>query len=252
MWDSPNFLRLPARASKPRSAGLTHVLDKGSPPSEVEGLLLSGGAYVDIVKIGWGIGYLDRGLKQRMTVYQDAGVRVCLGGTLLEIAVAQGELSALAAWAAGVGIDAVEVSNGLGWLDPERKQQIVADLSQEFVVLAEAGMKDARCPVAAAEWTREMTGDLAAGAVWVIAEGRESGTVGLYEGNGSVRTELVEELVSAVPVERIIFEAPAKAQQTWFVKRFGPDVNLGNIAMDDLLALETLRVGLRADTAVRP
>ncbi|MFC4941918.1 phosphosulfolactate synthase [Pseudonocardia sp. GCM10023141] len=252
MWDCPSFLRLPARTSKPRSTGLTHVLDKGIPPAALEGVLSSGGAYIDIVKIGWGIGYVDRGLKQRMAVYQDAGVRVCLGGTLLEIAVAQGKLPALTAWATGAGIEALEVSNGLGWLEPDHKQRLVAELSRDFVVLAEAGMKDAALPVAAAEWTREMTGDLAGGAVWVIAEGRESGTVGLYEPNGTVRVGLVEELVGAVPVERIIFEAPTKAQQTWFVKRFGADVNLGNIAMDDVLALETLRVGLRADTARLP
>lgn len=252
MWDSPNFLRLPGRASKPRSTGLTHVLDKGTPPAALEGVLAAGGDYVDIVKIGWGIGYVDRDLKQRLAVYQDAGVRVCLGGTLLEVAVAQGALPALARWAAGVGIEAVEVSNGLGWLEPAHKQRLVAELSRDFVVLAEAGAKDARCPVAAAEWVRDMTGDLAAGAAWVIAEGRESGTVGLYEPDGAVRTDLVARLATEVGVERIIFEAPAKAQQTWFVRRFGPDVNLGNIAMDDVLALETLRVGLRADTAVRP
>jgi phosphosulfolactate synthase len=143
----------------------------------------------------------------------------------------------------------VEVSNGLGWLTAARKNELIRRLAGDFLVLAEAGMKDAAAPVVAAAWAREMAADLDAGAGWVIAEGRESGTVGLYEPDGSVRTELVDELSRSVPVDRVIFEAPRKSQQTWFIRRFGPDVNLGNIAVDEVLALETLRVGLRADTA---
>jgi phosphosulfolactate synthase len=230
---------------------VTHVLDKGAPTAVVEGLLSSAADFIDVVKIGWGIGYLDRALKQRVAAYQREGIKVCLGGTLLEIAVAQDKLAALAAWAAAEGIDAMEVSNGLGWLPAGRKRELVAELATEFIVLAEAGAKDAAAPVAAAAWAREMHADLAAGATWVVAEGRESGTVGLYEPDGSIRTALVEDLVGSVPVDRVIFEAPCKAQQAWFIRRFGPDVNLGNIAVDDVLALETLRLGLRADTAVR-
>lgn len=252
MWDRPDFLRLPERAVKPRLAGITHALDNGTPTAVLEGLVAATCDLVDVVKIGWGIGYLDRSLKQRVATYQRAGVLVCLGGTLLEIAEAQGELAALLRWAAGEGIDAVEVSNGLGWMPPARQRTLVAELSADFVVLAEVGVKDAATPVAAEEWAEEMNADLAAGATWVVAEGRESGTVGLYEPDGTVRTALVEELVVAVPVERVIFEAPTKAQQVWFVRRFGADVNLGNIPVDDVLALETLRVGLRADTAVLP
>lgn len=240
------------RTSKPRSVGVTHVLDKGASPGTVDGLLTSCADLVDVVKIGWGISYLDRSLKHRVATYQRAGVIVCLGGTLVEIAVAQGELPALRRWAAAEGVDALEVSNGLGWMAPGRQRALVAELSADFIVLAEAGVKDAAVPVAAAEWADEMTADLAAGAVWVVAEGRESGTVGLYDPDGTVRAPLVDELTAAVPVERVIFEAPAKAQQAWFVRRFGPDVNLGNIAIDDVLAVESLRVGLRADTAVRP
>jgi phosphosulfolactate synthase len=251
MWDCPDFLRLPERAAKPRSTGVTHVLDKGAPTAVVEGLLSSAADFIDVVKIGWGIGYLDRALKQRVAAYQREDIQVCLGGTLLEIAVAQDKLSELARWATAEGIDALEVSNGLGWLPAGRKRELVAELGTEFIVLAEAGAKDATAPVGAAAWAREMHADLAAGATWVVAEGRESGTVGLYEPDGSIRTALVEDLVGSVPVDRVIFEAPCKAQQAWFIRRFGPDVNLGNIAVDDVLALETLRLGLRADTAVR-
>jgi phosphosulfolactate synthase len=252
VWDRPEFLRLPDRAGKPRSAGITHVLDKGAPIAVVDGLLTTAADLVDVVKIGWGIGYLDRALKQRVAAYQRAGILVCLGGTLVEIAAAQGELTALRRWAAGEGIDALEVSNGLGWMGPGAQCALVAELAEDFTVLAEAGAKDAAAPVAAAEWADEMTADLAAGAAWVIAEGRESGTVGIYDGDGAVRVALVEDLAAAVPVERVIFEAPVKAQQAWFVRRFGADVNLGNIAPDDVLPLETLRLGLRADTAVEP
>ncbi|MHC1559578.1 phosphosulfolactate synthase [Actinomycetospora sp. C-140] len=252
MWDRPDFLRLPLRTAKPRTSGITHVLDKGASAASVDGLLAAAADLVDVVKIGWGIGYLDRSLKQRVAAYQRAGVIVCLGGTLTEIAVAQGELDALRRWAAAEDIDALEVSNGLGWMAPGQQRALVAELSADFVVLAEAGVKDAAVPVAAAEWADEMTAGLAAGATWVVAEGRESGTVGLYDPDGAVRAPLVEEIAGTVPVERVIFEAPTKAQQAWFVRRFGADVNLGNVAPDDVLAVETLRLGLRADTAVRP
>jgi len=252
MWDRPDFLRLPDRTSKPRTDGVTHVLDKGAPAAVIEGLLASAAEVVDVVKIGWGISYVDRTLKARVTAYQRADIHVCLGGTLLEIAVAQGELAALVRWATSEGIDTLEVSNGLGWMQEGRQRALVAELAADFTVLAEAGAKDAAAPVAAAAWAEEMNADLAAGATWVVAEGRESGTVGLYDPDGSIRTAFVEELVAAVPVERVIFEAPSKAQQTWFIRRFGADVNLGNIAVDDVVALETLRLGLRADTAVRP
>lgn len=252
MWDCPDFLRLPDRAAKTRSTGVTHVLDKGAPPVVIEGMLASAGAFVDVVKIGWGVGYVDRALKQRVAAYQRAEIQVCLGGTLLEIAVAQGRLPALVGWASAEGIDALEVSNGLGWMAPGVQRALVAELAADFTVLAEAGVKDAAIPVAATEWAEEMNADLAAGATWVVAEGRESGTVGIYEPDGSVRSAFVEELAGSVPVERVIFETPSKAQQAWFVRRFGPDVNLGNIAIDEILPLETLRLGLRADTAVRP
>jgi phosphosulfolactate synthase len=252
MWDCPGFLQLPDRTAKPRQTGVTHVLDKGTPPALIEESLASAGDYLDIVKIGWGIGYLDQALKERVTAYQQAGARVCLGGTLLEIAVAQDKLADLVRWASSKGIDALEVSNGLGWLTAQRKTELVRELAPDFLVLAEAGAKDAAVPVAAADWAREMTADLDAGAGWVVAEGRESGTVGLYDPHGSVRTGLVEDLARWVPVERVIFEAPTKAQQTWFIRRFGANVSLGNIPVDDVLSLETLRVGLRADTATRP
>lgn len=249
MWDRPNFLDLPDRQAKPRRRGVTHVIDKGMPLTHAEGLLESSGDYIDLVKLGWGIAYLDASLKERVSLYQSAGITVCLGGTLFEVAAHQGRLDDLRRWVSDIGIDAIEVSNGLCALSRSRKQELVAALSRDHVVLAEAGAKDADAPVSSDDWATEMRDDLAAGARWVIAEGRESGTVGLYEPDGLVRELLVETLAAAVPADRIIFETPRRAQQAWFVRRFGPDANLGNIAPEDVLSAETIRVGLRADTA---
>lgn len=249
MWEQPTFLDLPERDAPPRSRGLTHVLDKGASVQQVEALLRTAGGYVDLAKVGWGISYVDRGVKQRIGAYRAAGAIVCAGGTLLEVAVATGRTDDFRRWAAMVGFDAVEVSNGLSTLTSAAKTALVATFSEDFVVLAETGSKAQGDPVSAGEWVQEMQADLEAGARWVIAEGRESGTVGLYESDGSVRSELVDALNDRVPVDRIIFEAPRKSQQAWFVNRFGAGVNLGNIPLDEVLALETLRLGLRADTA---
>lgn len=249
---APNFLALPDRAVKPRLSGVTHVLDKGAPISVLEGYLASGAAHVDIVKIGWGISYVDATVRERVAVCKAAGVMVSLGGTLLEIAAAQGRVTELVRWAKAIGVDCVEVSNGLERLTLGRKRALVHALAGDFIVLAEAGAKDAKAPVAAAAWAEEMVADLEAGARWVIAEGRESGTVGLFEPDGSVRVQLVDGLARLVGVQRIIFEAPRKSQQQWFITRFGSDVNLGNIPPEEVLPLETLRLGLRADTAPTP
>ncbi|MCF8543131.1 MAG: phosphosulfolactate synthase [Candidatus Nanopelagicales bacterium] len=245
----PTFLELPRRQSKPRTRGLTHVLDKGLSLAATRDHLDTTAALIDIVKIGWGIGYVDPRLQDRVTTYREAGVPVSLGGTLLEIAAAQGRVEELRDWALASGITTVEVSNGLGALDAHRKQELIRTLSKDFIVAAEVGSKDAATPVIAAEWLAEMESDLEAGARWVIAEGRESGTVGIYQGDGAVRDALIDTLTSRIPVDRIIFEAPHKAQQAWFVRTIGPEVNLGNIPPEEVLPLETLRLGLRADTA---
>lgn len=249
MWDCPDFLELPERDHKPRRRGLTHVLDKGVTTAALEALLAQAGDFVDVLKIGWGIAYVDPTVKDRVALCNAAGVTVSLGGTLLEVCVAQGRVDELRRWAAGIGIDAVEVSDGLQAMTSARKTQLVRSLSADFMVLAETGAKDGHAPVVTDHWLAEMEADLAAGASWVIAEGRESGTVGLYHDDGSVRAELVEAIAARLPVDRVIFEAPRKAQQTWFIHRFGAGVNLGNVALDDVLPLETLRLGLRADTA---
>jgi|SRR5919197_2263976 phosphosulfolactate synthase len=249
MWHCPDFLELPEREVKPRRRGLTHVLDKGVTTVALEARLAQVGEIIDVLKIGWGISYVDPTIKDRVALCNAARVTVSLGGTLLEVCAAQGRVDELRRWAREIGVDALEVSDGLRALTPDRKTALVRELATEFTVLAETGAKDGHEPVVIESWLDEMEADLAAGARWVIAEGRESGTVGLYHADGGVRSDLVEAIADRLPLDRVIFEAPRKAQQTWFIRRFGADVNLGNVPMDEVLALETLRLGLRADTA---
>src|SRR6266540_4144410 len=208
MWDRPDFLDLPARPGKPRVDGLTHVLDKGVPIPALDGVLAQAGELIDVLKIGWGIAYVDRTLKQRIALCDAAGILVSLGGTLLEVAANCGRVEELRRWALEQGIGAVEVSNGLGALTLDRKVDLVKKLASDFTVLAETGAKDGRVPVVPVHWVDEMRRDLDAGARWVIAEGRESGTVGLFRRDGSVREELVEAIANHVPLDRVIFEAP--------------------------------------------
>lgn len=250
MGPSPGFLDLPHRTEKPRTHGLTHVLDKGLTIGALEALLHQSDQYVDILKLGWGIGYLVSDLAERVLLCQRHDVALCLGGTLVEIAAAQGRVDDLVAWSVSNGVRAVEVSNGLAAMARSDKTALVRRLSRDFVVLAETGAKDDRAHVSGREWAEEMESDLDAGASLVIAEGRESGTVGLYRPDGTPRTDVVDDVLGRVPLDKLIFEAPRKAQQTWFISRFGADVNLGNVGADEVLALETLRLGLRADTAL--
>jgi phosphosulfolactate synthase len=246
--ECPSFLQLPARTAKPRSCGITHVLDSGLTPEGTRAFLGQAGHLVDIVKVGWGIGYIDPQLSTRVAICTDLGCPVSLGGTLLEVAAIQDRVGELRDWALSVGMTHIEVSNGLRALTASRKHALVRELSADFVVLAETGAKEGNYPPTPAEWAEEMTRDLDAGASWVIAEGRESGTVGLYHADQGIREDLVSAILAWVPAEKVIFEAPGKSQQAWFVRQFGADVNIGNVAPASVLALETLRLGLRADT----
>ena len=248
MPECPSFLELPARAVKPRSRGLTHVLDSGLTPDATRAFLGQTGHLVDIVKVGWGIGYVDPALSTRVGICTDHGCPVSVGGTLLEVAALQDRVSELRDWALSVGMTHIEVSNGLRALSASRKQGLVRELAADFVVLAETGAKEGNYPPTPAEWGEEMARDLDAGASWVIAEGRESGTVGLYHSDQGIREDLVSAILAWVPADKVIFEAPGKSQQAWFVRQLGADVNIGNVAPASVLSLETLRLGLRADT----
>lgn len=246
------FLDLPARSEKPRTAGLTHVLDKGLPVAEVRALVDGYAPYLDLWKLGWGTAYLDPAVGDKLAVLGRAGILACTGGTLLELAWAQGRHLDCLAWAADCGFPCVEVSNGVVGMSRSEKSALVAAAGARFTVLAEVGSKDPAAAVSVPEWTRQATADLTAGARWVVAEGREAGTVGLYGPDGSVRAELVDALADAVGVDRLIFEAPRREQQAWLIRRIGPEVSLGNVPPTEILATETLRRGLRADTLAVP
>lgn len=245
---TPSFLTLPERRGKPRATGLTHVLDTGVSVVTTEAVLATAGEYVDLWKFGWGTAYLDKALPAKLDLLADADVQPCVGGTLLEIAWMQGKDGACLDWAHDVGFPCVEVSRGVAPMPRESKVDLIRRASARFVVLAEVGSKDPRAALDPAEWTAEVRGDLEAGARWVVAEGRESGTVGVYRADGSVREEIVAAVLRGAPVESVLFEAPGKDQQAWFINTFGAEVNLANVALDDALGLETLRRGLRADT----
>lgn len=243
------FLDLPDRSTKPRERGLTHVLDGGLSVADVDGLVEVAGDCVDVVKLGWGTAVATGNLRPKLERYREHGIPPMLGGTLTELAIAQGKLDELVAWLHELEIDHIEVSDGTIDLPHAEKLALIERLSAEFTVFSEVGSKDAAKIMAPYRWVELIEAELAAGAWKVIAEARETGTAGIYRADGEVRMGLIDEIVHAVAPERMLFEAPQKEQQVWFVKRFGSEVNLGNIAPACVLSLETLRLGLRSDTA---
>jgi phosphosulfolactate synthase len=242
------FLDVPARSPKPRSHGLTHVIDKGLNLRDIEGLFDTAGEYVDIVKLGWGTSYVTGNLEKKIALYRSLDTPVVCGGTLFEAAVARGRLDEYRSWLVENRFSHVEVSDGTIDLPHERKLELIAELAQDFVVMSEVGSKDSDVVYAPFQWVEWMRDELAAGAWKVITEGREEGTAGIYRRDGDMRTGLIDEIAHSIEVGDIIFEAPAKLAQAWFVRTFGPEVNLGNIPPEEVIPLETLRLGLRADT----
>jgi phosphosulfolactate synthase len=236
---------------KPRARGLTHVIDRGLSVAEVDSLMEVAGDCVDVVKLGWGTALVSANLRQKLKRYAAREVPVVLGGTLTELAIRQGRVEGLIAWLRELGLRHVEVSDGTIAIDPAVKRELIERLAREFTVLAEVGSKDVDFIMAPYVWVEQIQSDLDAGAWKVIAEARESGTAGIYRATGEVRTGLIDEIAHAVDPDRLIFEAPRREQQVWLLKRFGTECNLGNIAADDVLSLETLRLGLRSDTVDR-
>ena len=228
--------------------GLTHVIDKGLGPRGWEDVLDTAGAFIDIVKLGWGTAYVTQNLRRKLDVLRAAGKPVVIGGTFLEAVIAQGKVDEYKAWIVELGIEHVEVSDGVIDLPRDRKLELIAELARDFTVLSEVGSKDSEVVYAPYQWVEWIKEELEAGAWKVITEGREGGTAGIYRPTGAMRTGLVDEIVHEVDVGNLIFEAPTKSSQAWFVKQFGPNVNLGNIPPEEVIPLETLRLGLRGDT----
>jgi phosphosulfolactate synthase len=242
------FLDLPPRSPKPRTSGLTHVMDKGLNLRDIEGMFDTGGDYVDIVKLGWGTSYVTRNLEKKIALYRSFETPVVCGGTLFEAVYARGKLDDYKRWLRDQRFSHIEISDGTIEIPRERKLELIAELAGDFTVLSEVGSKDEEVVYAPYEWVAWIKEELEAGAWKVITEGREGGTAGIFRPSGEMRTGLVDEIAHEIDIGDLIFEAPTKASQAWFVKHFGPEVNLGNIPPEEVIPLETLRLGLRADT----
>jgi phosphosulfolactate synthase len=231
---------------EPRSGGLTHVLDKGLGPHAWEDVLETCGIYIDVVKLGWGTAYVTPNLRRKLDVLKEKPV--VIGGTFFEVVYVKGKIDEYKRWLTDLGLTHVEVSDGTVEIPREEKLELIADLARDFTVLSEVGSKDAEVNFAPYLWVQWIKEELEAGAWKVITESRESGTAGIFRPTGEMRTGLIDEIAHSIDVNDLIFEAPSKASQAWFVKEIGPTVNLGNIPPDEVIPLETLRLGLRGDT----
>jgi len=226
--------------------GLTHVIDKGLGSRAWEDVLEVAGDHISIVKLGWGTAAVTGNLQRKLDVLRSKPV--VIGGTYFEVVYAKDRLDEYKSWLNGLGITHVEISDGTVDIPRERKLELIADFARDFTVLSEVGSKDSSVEYTAAEWVQWLNEELAAGAWKVITEAREGGTAGIFDSSGGMRTELISEIAMRVGPVNVIFEAPSKPAQVWFISRFGPSVNLGNIPPEEVIPLQTLRLGLRGDT----
>ncbi len=239
---------IPARTEKPREYGLTMVMDKGLSITEAQCLIESSSQYIDFVKLGFGTSLITNNLKEKVKLYRKAGLRPYLGGTLFEIFIIREMFNDFVKFVEELELDLVEVSDGSMQMDNNVKCEYISKLAKKFTVISEVGSKRADVEIPNEEWINMMKQELGAGSWKVIAEARESGNIGIYNQDHSANTKLIDEIVRRVKVENVIWEAPLKSQQAWFIKLLGANVNLGNIAPNEVISLETLRLGLRGDT----
>ena len=239
---------LPNRENKPRQAGLTMVMDKGLSLREAEDLVSVAHHLIDYVKLGFGTSLFTNNVEEKIKCYQKAGINVYLGGTLFEAFLVRNKYEDYKTLINKLGIDMIEVSDGSMVLEHDLKCDYINKLSKEYTVISEVGSKEAGIIIAPNRWITMMKTELEAGSIKVIAEARESGTVGIYRPDGTAHVALINKILAKVPQEKILWEAPIKSQQAWFIKHFGANVNLGNIAPNEIVSLETLRMGLRGDT----
>ena len=224
------------------------VMDKGLSTREAEDFLSMGGGYADIIKLGWATSFVSPNLREKLELYRDANIPCYFGGTLFEVFIARGMFDEYRKVLSDFGMEYVEVSDGSLEIPHDEKCDYIRELAKDFTVLSEVGSKDAEVIIAPYKWIAMMKRELEAGSLKVIAEAREAGNVGIFRGTGEVRSGLVDEILTQIPADKVLWEAPQKAQQTWFVKLLGSNVNLGNIAPNDVIPLETLRLGIRSDT----
>jgi phosphosulfolactate synthase len=243
-----NLTQMPDRLSKPRIEGITMVMDKGLSLEEAKQFIENAVPHVDIVKLGFGTAYVTPKLREKIDLYQSNGIPVYFGGTLMEAFLIRNQFNEYISLCKDYGIQYMEVSDGSITIPHAEKCGYIEKLSGIGTVLSEVGSKDAAHIIPPYKWIELMSAELSAGASWVIAEAREAGNVGLYRGSGEVREGLVQEILTKIPGEKILWEAPQKAQQLYFIELLGSNVNLGNIAPGEIIALEAMRVGLRGDT----
>jgi len=239
---------IPKRTTRPRNEGLTMVMDKGLSINEAKNMLEASSKFIDIVKLGFGTAFLTENLSDKIKLYKDAGLKVYLGGTLFEAFIERDMFNEYVELIDKYDLNTVEVSDGSIELDHDKKCEYIRILAEKTTVLSEIGSKSEDVLIPPYKWIEMMDKELAAGSWKVIAEAREGGNVGICRDTGEVRSDLIEEILTKIPKERILWEAPKKSQQVWFIKLLGPNVNLGNIAPNEIIPLECLRLGLRGDT----
>ena len=239
---------IPERQEKPRNSGVTMVMDKGLSIREAEDFMSVGSEYTDYVKLGFGTSLIAPGLKEKIKIYRDAGVIPYFGGTLFEAFVVRDMFEEFVRYLDEYGIDLVEVSDGSYDIEHSKKLDFISKLAKRGSVISEVGSKKKEVVYSSDAWVAMMKSELDAGSKKVIAEARESGTTGIYNEDGSINTKIINAISENVKLENVIWEAPLKSQQVWFIKHFGHNVNLGNISPDEVIPLESLRLGLRRDT----
>ena len=239
---------IPDRAKKPRESGITMMMDKGLSLRDTESFIEMSSKFTDIVKLGFGTSVISPQLEEKIKLYKDAGIDIYLGGTLFEAFIIRNEFKTYRKLIDKLGLSMIEISDGSIKISHDKKCNYITELSKEMKVVSEVGSKDVRTPIPPYKWIQLMEKELEVGSWKVIAEAREGGNVGIFNRGGDVRSDLIDEILTKIPSEKIIWEAPKKNQQIWFIKLLGANVNLGNISWDEVLPLECSRIGLRGDT----
>lgn len=240
--------KLPNRSKKPRNNGLTMIMDKGLGLKQAEYLIEVNHEYTDIVKLGFGTSIITPKVIDKIKMYQENNMMVYVGGTLFEAFIIRNQLDDFKKLLNNLKLEMVEISDGCINMEHDKKCNIISDFARDFKVISEVGSKDANVKINKKDWVKWIKDEISAGSWKVILEAREAGNVGIFSSNGNVKNELIDSITQAINVNKILWEAPKKDQQEWFIKKYGAEVNLGNISPDEVIALETLRLGLRGDT----
>ncbi|MBS4220674.1 phosphosulfolactate synthase [Bacillus sp. FJAT-49711] len=243
-----DFLQLPERTSKPRKYGLTSIIDLGTPYDELKSILMDYSPFIDVAKIGIGSAYITPNVKKKIDLYKEFQIKPYCGGTFFEKCYFQNKISEYLNYLKQLGIDYIEISTGTLDIPIQERLNLISRLVDDFHVIAEVGSKDINNQIPISEWKEEIELLLNAGCKYVITEGRDSGTAGIYDKNGNIKTNLIADILQDIDQQKIIFEAPTPKQQMYFINEIGPNVNLGNVKLSDVLVLEAQRLGLRCET----